>query len=85
MAGVKTAISVKKTLFDHANKVAAELNISRSRLFSLAIEDYIKKLENRNLLDELNAVYEDSSTYSEEKTTQVMKRKQKHIHTLEPW
>ncbi len=85
MAGVKTAISVENTLFNKANKLATEMNISRSRLFSLAIEDYIKKQESRNLLDELNAVYEEPPTYNEDKKTQAMKRKQKHLLTLEPW
>ncbi len=85
MAGVKTAISVEKKLFDRVDNTAAEMNISRSRLFSLAMEDYLKKLENIKLLEDLNAVYETSPSYSEEKIAQAMKQKQKRTLSLDPW
>jgi len=56
---VKTAISMDKTLFEKVEALAKELAISRSRLFSLAAEEYIKKHENQRLLRELNAAYVD--------------------------
>ncbi len=39
MAGVKTAISVEKKLFEQVNQLAKEKHISRSRLFVLAVAE----------------------------------------------
>lgn len=57
MANVKTAISIPKKLFEAANQLAGELNISRSRLFALAVQEFIERRKNRELLGQINAVY----------------------------
>lgn len=57
MATIKTAISIPKKLFEAANQLAAELNISRSRLFALAVQEFIERRKNRELLGQINAVY----------------------------
>ncbi len=56
---IKTAISIRKTLFDQAETLAHQLNISRSHLFGLAIENFIKNHQSQILLDEINKAYED--------------------------
>jgi mRNA interferase MazF len=47
---IKTSISIQKTLLDQAEILAQHLDISRSRLFETAIENFIR----RTLLDENN-------------------------------
>ena len=59
MAVVKTAISLESSLFQQINELAGELNVSRSRLFALAAQEFIARHESRKLLDALNAAYED--------------------------
>ena len=59
MANVKTAISIDKTLFEQVNKLADELDVSRSRLFVLAVEEFIQRYENEQLLRQLNQAYDD--------------------------
>jgi hypothetical protein len=54
MATVKTALSIREALFQQANKLADEMNISRSRLFSMALEEYLLRHENHRLLNQLN-------------------------------
>jgi metal-responsive CopG/Arc/MetJ family transcriptional regulator len=54
---VKTAISVNGALYEQAEALARELGVSRSRLYSLALEDYIRRRENRVLLERINAAY----------------------------
>jgi len=54
MTIVKTAISIQKNLFQKAEEIAKELKISRSRLFVLAVEDFIRRYQNKLLLDEIN-------------------------------
>ena len=55
MQSVKTAISIQKSLFDQAEKLARRMKVSRSRLFVLALEDYIHRQQNRELLTQINA------------------------------
>ena len=57
MQNMKTAVSIQKSLFDQAERIAREMGISRSRLFSLALEDYIRREQNRELLTQINAAF----------------------------
>ena len=59
MTNVKTAISIDKTLFEQINKLADELNVSRSHLFVLAVEEFLQRYENQRLLEQLNQAYDD--------------------------
>lgn len=60
---MKTAISVRDNLFQRVEKFSKEKKISRSQLFSEAVEEYLEKRENDDITANLNSVYstEDSS------------------------
>jgi metal-responsive CopG/Arc/MetJ family transcriptional regulator len=81
MPNVKTAISLQKPLFDQINGLAGKLNISRSRLFVLAVEEFIQRYENQKLLDDINHAYDDLPT-TEEQTLQ-RKMRQQHRRLVE--
>lgn len=85
MPGVKTAISLDEKLFDKVNKLANELHVSRSRLFTLAVKDYLKKQENQTLLAQLNDAYADHPDEEERKISSSMKSKHSKIMEQEPW
>ena len=85
MPGVKTAISLDEKLFDKVNKLANELHVSRSRLFTLAVKDYLKKQENQTLLAQLNDAYGDLPDKEERKISSSMKSKHGKIMEQEPW
>jgi metal-responsive CopG/Arc/MetJ family transcriptional regulator len=76
MPGVKTAISIDKELFDSVNKLAQTMKVSRSRLISLAVQDYLKKQENMSLLARLNDVYADESLAE----STIVSEKKQSIH-----
>jgi metal-responsive CopG/Arc/MetJ family transcriptional regulator len=76
MENIKTAISIKKSLFEQAEILARKMKVSRSRLFVLALEDYIHEQENRELLAKINAAYSDEP----DETEQTLRRKSKHTH-----
>lgn len=61
MSTVKTAISIEKSIFEQMDILAKNLNISRSRLFSIAAREFIERHNNLELLKLINAAYEDSS------------------------
>jgi metal-responsive CopG/Arc/MetJ family transcriptional regulator len=59
MANIKTAISIEKTLFEQAERMAREMKVSRSSLFALALEDFIRHHENKELFRCINEAYRD--------------------------
>ncbi len=59
MANIKTAISIEKPIFEQMNVLAKDLNISRSRLFALAAQEFIQHHKNIKLLQSLNEAYDD--------------------------
>ena len=59
MANIKTAISIEKPLFEQVDDLAHELKISRSRIFSLAAQEFIQRHRNQKLLEAINDAYDD--------------------------
>ena len=76
MQTTKTAVSIEKSLFEQADALALRMKVSRSRLFALALEDYIQRQENRQLLKHLNAAYADEPDADE----QTLRRKAQRTH-----
>jgi metal-responsive CopG/Arc/MetJ family transcriptional regulator len=79
MASIKTAISIQEPLFQQAETLAEEMRISRSRLFAMAIEEFIERHKNRKLLEQINAAYEDYPDDDERAQMQQMKRYQRRL------
>jgi metal-responsive CopG/Arc/MetJ family transcriptional regulator len=76
---IKTAISLDQRLFKAGEVVAKELNVSRSRLFSMALEEFIRRRRNRKLLDEINAAYTDEPDQEEQVLRKQMRRHHKGL------
>ncbi len=57
MQKMKTAVSIQISLFEQAERIARKMGISRSRLFSLALEEYILREQNHELLTQINAAF----------------------------
>lgn len=73
MANVKTAISIQESLFKEVETLAGEMNISRSKLFAIAIEEFIQRRQNRQLLQQINAAYDDAPDPGEREYQRRMK------------
>jgi hypothetical protein len=90
---VKTAISIDKNLFEQVEVLAQEMNVSRSHLFVLAVEQFIRRQQARNLLDRINAAYDDEPDVPEQEQLTLMRGSQRKlvegvIHQgllTEPW
>ena len=50
----KTAVSLDRELYSQAQAVATELGVNRSRLFSMALEEFLRRYENHRLLQRIN-------------------------------
>ncbi len=82
---VKTAISMQEELFKEVNKLAGELRVSRSRLFVMAVQDFIKKKESHNLLSQINNAFSDTPDSEEINIQGKMRKKQSRKLEREPW
>ena len=76
MANIKTVIALQKSLFEQADTLAREMKVSRSRLFVLALEDYVRRYQNQQLLERINQAYQDAP----DATEQNRLRKMRHQH-----
>jgi metal-responsive CopG/Arc/MetJ family transcriptional regulator len=74
MAHVKTAISLQKALFEQVDALAREMKVSRSRLFVLALEEYIRRAQNRRLLETINQAYPGEPDADESERIRRMRR-----------
>jgi metal-responsive CopG/Arc/MetJ family transcriptional regulator len=54
---MKTAISLSDSLFEIAEQTAKYMGINRSRLFALALEDYVARHNGDMVTEKLNDVY----------------------------
>ncbi|MEE8390703.1 MAG: hypothetical protein V3S14_07915 [Anaerolineae bacterium] len=79
MTTVKTAISLQKTLFERAKALANEMKISRSRLFVLALEDFLRRHESQRMLEDIDAAYDDAPDPAEQALRRRMRRQHRQI------
>jgi metal-responsive CopG/Arc/MetJ family transcriptional regulator len=79
MANIKTAISLKESLFEQVEALAQEMKISRSRLFVLALEDYLRRHQNLQLLERINQAYRDAPDATEQKRLRRARRHHRKI------
>ena len=85
MPGVKTAISLDEGLLIKVNRLSNDLHVSRSKVFTLAVLDYLKKQENHSLLAQLNEAYDDFPSEKEREISESMRKKHKKIIEQESW
>ncbi|HHD62953.1 MAG TPA: CopG family transcriptional regulator [Desulfobulbaceae bacterium] len=82
---VKTAISMHEDLFRQVNMMAKELKVSRSKLFVLAVQDFIKKQESQKMLAQINKACSDSPDAEEQKIQERMHKKHRDNLGNETW
>ncbi len=54
---MKTAISIDDALLQEADEAARRMGLSRSRLFALAVGDFLERQRREQMLRRLNEVY----------------------------
>jgi hypothetical protein len=72
---MKTAISVDSELLTEADRTARELGLSRSRLFSIALEAYLRDRRQQETLERLNLAYPGKPDLANRTTLKKMKAK----------
>ncbi|MFB2837103.1 CopG family ribbon-helix-helix protein [Floridanema evergladense] len=59
---MKTAISLPDSVFEEAEALAKQLGLSRSELYTKALQAYLQKYNRNQLLNKLNQVYSEESS-----------------------
>lgn len=72
---MKTAISIDDGLLHEADETARLMGLSRSRLFALAVVDFLKRQRDEQMLARLNEVYAGGMEASEKRLLKGMKAK----------
>ncbi|GHU39561.1 hypothetical protein FACS1894190_04830 [Spirochaetia bacterium] len=55
---MKTAISLSNVLYEEAEKTASYMGIKRSRLFAIALEEFIIRHNGNMITEKINEIYE---------------------------
>lgn len=80
MANIKTAVSLQESLFEQVEAIARDMKVSRSRLFALALENFVRDYEDRQLFEKINQAYGDTPPdETERKRLNQMRRQQRRI------
>jgi metal-responsive CopG/Arc/MetJ family transcriptional regulator len=72
---MKTAISIDAGLLDEADEIARLMGLSRSRLFALAVRDFLRQQRQEQMLVRLNEVYAKGIEPAEERVLHGIKAK----------
>ena len=59
---MKTAISLSDSLYEKAEETASYLGIPRSKLYSMALEEYLLKYNGKMITEKINEVYDKIDT-----------------------
>jgi metal-responsive CopG/Arc/MetJ family transcriptional regulator len=79
MQAIKTAISIEKNLFDQAEIIARTMKVSRSKLFVIALQDFIEHQKNKEMLAQINAAYDDEPDPTEQALRKKVRRQHRRI------
>jgi metal-responsive CopG/Arc/MetJ family transcriptional regulator len=79
MANIKTAISLQKSLFEQVETLAREMKVSRSRLFVLALEDYLRRYQNLQLFKKINQAYHDAPDATEQERLRKIRSQHRNV------
>jgi metal-responsive CopG/Arc/MetJ family transcriptional regulator len=82
---MKTAISIPEDLFQETDHIAHELNISRSRVITLALEEFIRRYQNKKLLEQINEAYTAPMNSDEKDSLKIIRSQQKKLGRSDKW
>jgi predicted transcriptional regulator len=72
-------ISIPDSLYEQVSHLAQKMQISPSDLFSLALEDYVRRHHSQNLLQSINDAYADGLDENEQAILEGMRRHQRQL------
>jgi metal-responsive CopG/Arc/MetJ family transcriptional regulator len=71
---MKVALSIPDDLFDTAESLCKRLGVSRSRLYAIALAEFLAKHRGRKITQRLDAVYVNEDCRVDSATRRMQKR-----------
>lgn len=82
---MKTAISVPDDIFREVDRLSKETHRSRSEIFSEAVREYLRRLQNKKMLDRLNEAYAEPESKEAVSWRKAAKRRYAEATKGERW
>lgn len=79
MENVETAILLPESLLEQSETIADEMNVSRSRLIAIALEEFICCYQTRKLQQKICCSLSDIPNLEEQSLIAIMRRQQQMI------
>ena len=76
---MKTAISLDEGLLKEADRTAREIGVSRSRLFSIAMQAYLRQRRGEAITEALNRIYAKGPTPEDKRIVAGIKARLRSI------
>ncbi len=76
MTSIKTAISIEESLYEEVTALANAMKIPRSKLFALAMEEFLRRKKQHQLVESVNEAYADGLDESEQIMLEAMRHHQ---------
>lgn len=76
-------VKVTKSLAKKVETTAKQMRVSTDKLVSIALEDFLKRKENNELLEALNEAYKDEPTAEERE--EIRQLSSKSFEALDEW
>jgi metal-responsive CopG/Arc/MetJ family transcriptional regulator len=74
-SNMKTAISIEEGLLQEVDETARVMGLSRSRLFAMAVGDFLQRQRQEQMLLRLNEVYANAMEPEEKRLLNLIKAK----------
>ncbi len=85
MSKVKTAISIDDNLLAETESLAQELDIPKSQVVSMALEDFIRHHRNKQLLAQINEAYADAPDSEDEINLEIIRSHRRKLGEHDEW
>jgi metal-responsive CopG/Arc/MetJ family transcriptional regulator len=85
MPKVKTAISIENDLLEETIAIAQKLDIPRSQVVSLALEEFIRRYRNKHLLAEINAAYSTGTDNEDIENLEIIHSHRRKLGEYDEW
>jgi metal-responsive CopG/Arc/MetJ family transcriptional regulator len=82
---MKTAISLSNVLYEKAEETAAYMGIPRSKLFAIALEEFITRHNGNMITEKINEVYEKIDQTEFEPHLKIILESQRNATKNDTW
>lgn len=85
MTKTETDASLSQSLLDRLNAMALEMKISKTKLLTLAVEEFLERQQTRKLVDSINQAYQDGPDEEDREWLVFAQESMRRLNQEDPW